>query len=102
MTEVAVEVDTSLLEALDFKPRCEHSKHNDPMVQRLHSGDAEYLVRAFHNCTTGDPPPTDYLACAKWAAHVISMADEWWFCPSCGEVSVGSNMAIVLGPIDSS
>ena len=67
---VDLELDTSALDSLDWKP-CESPFHNgDPWND--HEGDGEYVV-IFHECPFIQPGLT--LRCARWMKRVMTLEE---------------------------
>jgi hypothetical protein len=97
MTAVGVELDTSVLEEIDFPTPCQHSRHGSD--HKLHSGPAEWICIALHMCP-GENEQTVYACCTPWKNHVLEVQQkEWVICGVCDERMPGSEWCAILGPL---
>lgn len=97
--DTVTELSTLVLEDLDFEVPCAHSGHN--RQGSLHDGEAKFVAKVMHEC---EPRPGSrgelYPCCARWAAHVTEHHDKLWTCPVCKDTLPGSEMCIIVGPLN--
>lgn len=99
-----MEADTSLevsaLEELDFEIPCGHGSH-DTNRGNHSAGNAEFVALVTHSCSARpDLHGSQYPCCAGWAAKVTAQQDQWWTCPACRDTLPGSEMVVILGPLN--
>ena len=93
------ETSTEVLESLDFPVPCDHSSHGS--MPSHHEGPAAFVAKVTHDCPNRPGVLGQvYPCCAKWASVVINHLDKPWLCPICKQLSVGSEMCIIVGSLD--
>jgi hypothetical protein len=98
--DTVTEISTVVLEDLDFEIPCGHSSHN--RVSCFHGGEARFVAMVTHDCPARPGLQGEkYPCCAPWAAKVTEHHDLPWTCPVCGDTTPGSEMCIIVGPLNS-
>lgn len=99
--EADTSLDLSVLEGLDFKPGCGHSRHSEGSP--WHGGDAQFVAVSYHRCPQqpGKPPPYFYLACAPWAEYVThcTLLSKTIQCARCGDTGYWEDMVKIVSTL---
>lgn len=96
--DLDLDLDTELLEALDFLPGCGHTQHGK--TEDHSDGPATHVAQVVHDCPCRPIKGEIYLCCEGWTEYVTRMRDEWWRCLHCGEVMTGREQVQILGPLE--
>ena len=98
MLDTTLDLNTEVLESLNFEIPCDHSNHH---ASQHHAGPGEFIAQVTHYCVARpDVQGERYVCCAKWADKVISHMDEPWRCPHCKVTTRGRDMVIIVGTLD--